>query len=193
MRDAESEDVDAANLRDIASGHAHALGEFYDRHAGAVYGLAVRILGDASEAEEVVQDVFVQVWRQARTYDRSRASARGWLLMMARSRAIDRIRAMNARPRTHRASAGEVELSRLVDGRPAQDATLIDRESVGRIKAAMSDLPEAMRTALELAYYQGLTQSAIAEKLGEPLGTIKTRMRTALTRLRAALGPAEGA
>lgn len=183
--------ADAESLRGIAEGQPSALGEFYDRHAGVVYALAVRILKETAEAEEVVQDVFVQVWRHAKTYDVSRASARGWLLMMTRSRAIDRIRARQARPGTGPATSDAAPLSRLADSRPGQDAVLIDRESIARLEAALEDLPGPMRTALDLAYYEGLTQSAIADRLGEPLGTIKTRMRTALIRLRAALRPAE--
>lgn len=182
--------ADAESLRGIADGQTRALGEFYDRHAGVLYALATRILKDAAEAEEVVQDVFVHVWRHAKTYDRTRASARGWLLMMTRSRAIDRIRARRARPGTGPATSDAAGLSRLADSSPAQDAALIDLESIARLKAALGELPEPMRVALDLAYYEGLTQSAIADRLGEPLGTIKTRMRTALTKLRAALRPA---
>lgn len=179
--------ADAESLSGIAKGQPRALGEFYDRHAGVVYALAIRMLKDAAEAEEVVQDVFVQVWRHAKKYDVTRASARGWLLMMTRSRAIDRIRARQARPGTGPATSGAAGLSRLADSRPGQDAELIDRESIARLEAALEDLPEPMRAALDLAYYEGMTQSAIADRLGEPLGTIKTRVRTALTRLRAAL------
>jgi RNA polymerase sigma-70 factor (ECF subfamily) len=184
--------ADAESLRGIANGQSRALGEFYDRHAGALYALACRMLNDASEAEEVVQDVFVHVWRHAKTYDGTRASARGWLLMMTRSRAIDQIRARQARPGTRSTTSDAAGLSRIADLSPGQDAALIDRESVARLKAALGELPEPMRVALDLAYYQGWTQSAIAEQLGEPLGTIKTRMRTALTKLRAALRPVEG-
>lgn len=184
--------ADSDNLRGIADGEARSLGDFYDRHAGASYALALRMLNDAADAEEVVQDVFVHVWRHAKTYDGTRASARGWLLMMTRSRAIDRIRARQARPGTGPVTSDPFGLSRIADPRPGQDRALIDRESVERLKAALLELPEPMRVALNLAYYQGLTQSAIAEQLGEPLGTVKTRVRTALTKLRTALRPAEG-
>lgn len=184
--------ADSDTLRGIASGEARALGEFYDRHAGASYALALRMLNDAADAEEVVQDVFVHVWRHAGTYDGTRASTRGWLLMMTRSRAIDRLRARQARPGTGPATADPAGLSRIADARPGQDRALIDQESVERLKTALGELPEPMRVALDLAYYQGLTQAAIATQLGEPLGTIKTRMRTALTKLRAALRPADG-
>ena len=184
--------ADAESLRGIAAGQPRALGELYDRHAGVLYALASRMLKDASEAEEVVQDVFVQVWRHAVTYDATRASARGWLLMMTRSRAIDRIRARQARPGTGPSTSDAASLSRIADSSPGQDIALIDLESIARLKAALGELPEPMRVALDLAYYEGLTQSAIADRLGEPLGTIKTRMRTALTKLRAALRPAEG-
>jgi RNA polymerase sigma-70 factor (ECF subfamily) len=182
--------ADAESIRGIADGQSRALGEFYDRHAAVVYALALRMLKDAAEAEEVVQDVFVHVWRHAKTYDRTRATARGWLLMMTRSRAIDRMRARQARPGLGPGTSDAAGLSRLADATPGPDAALIDLESIARLKSALGELPEPMRVALDLAYYQGLTQAAIADRLGEPLGTIKTRMRTALTRLRTALQPA---
>ena len=180
---------DGAVLR-IAGGDTAALGELYDRHGGAVYGLALRILQDAPEAEEVVQDVFLHVWTHASRYDGGRASVTGWLLMMARSRAIDRLRARQSRP-GNRTAAGDADLIHLADTGLGQEAAAIIRQSAERLQAAFRDLPETMRAALELAYYEGLTQAAIAERLGEPLSTVKTRMRTGLLKLRAALERAE--
>ena len=175
-------------IRAIAEGDTAALGALYDQQAGVLYGLAVRILNDAGDAEEVVQDVFVHVWRYAGRYDGHRASVTGWLLMMTRSRAIDKGRARQARPGTGSASSPD-DLPRVPDAAPGPDAILLGDESAKRLVAAMRDLPEAMRAAIDLAYYEGLTQSAIALRLGEPLGTVKTRMRTALIKLRAALQP----
>lgn len=179
--------MDEAVILRIANGDHSALGTLYDLHGRAVYTLALRIVGDPAEAEDVTQDVFLQVWRGAATYDKGRAAVAGWLLMMARSRAIDRIRARQARPIG--SESGEIAIAGLADGSAGQEAAVITGQAVERLKAALQELPNTMRAAIELAYYEGLTQSAIAERLGEPLGTVKTRMRTALQKLRLALGP----
>lgn len=179
--------MDEAVILRIANGDHSALGTLYDLHGRAVYTLALRIVGDPAEAEDVTQDVFLQVWRGAARYDKGRGAVAGWLLMMARSRAIDRIRARQARPIG--SDSGEIAIARLADGSAGQEAAVISGQAVERLKAALQELPNTMRAAIELAYYEGLTQSAIAERLGEPLGTVKTRMRTALQKLRLALGP----
>ena len=169
----------------IAAGQGDALAALYDRHAGAVFTLAVRIVRERAEAEEVVQEVFTQAWRQAARYDASRATVIGWLLMIARTRAIDRVRARQAKPDAPRAAA----LPDVASGDPAQDAVVVTNESAARVRRALHDLTDTLRTPLELAYFEGLSQSAIASRLNQPLGTIKTRMRTALSKLRAALDP----
>lgn len=186
MIDDGSRQVDEAVIRQIAGGDHGALGALYDLHGRTVYTLALRVVGDPAEAEEVVQDVFLQVWRGAARYDAGRASVAGWLLMMARSRAIDRVRARQARPAGD--AAGDVTIARLADSAVGPEARVITGQAVERLKAALQDLPATMRAAIELAYYEGLTQSAIAERLGEPLGTVKTRVRTALQKLRSSLG-----
>lgn len=190
MRDDGSRQMDEAVVRQIVNGDHGALGALYDLHGRTVYTLALRIVGDPAEAEEVVQDVFVQVWRGAVRYDQGRATVAGWLLMMTRSRAIDRVRARQVRPIGD--GAFETTIARLADASAGPEASVISGQAAERLKAALYDLPNSMRAALELAYYEGLTQSAIAERLGEPLGTVKTRMRTALQKLRSALGQ-EGA
>ena len=177
--------MDEAVIHRIVAGDHNALGALYDLHGRAVYSLAVRIVSDPHEAEEVAQDVFLQVWRASTRYDRGRATVAGWLLMMTRSRAIDRVRARQARPIG--TDTGEFVIAGLADGAIGPEANVITGQAVERLKAALQELPKAMRAAIELAYYEGLTQSAIAERLGEPLGTVKTRMRTALQRLRLAL------
>lgn len=186
MRDDGSRLMDEAVILRIANGEHGALGTLYDVHGRAVYTLALRIVGDPAEAEEVTQDVFLQVWRGAARYDKKRATVAGWLLMMTRSRAIDRVRARQARPIG--TESPEFAITSLADGAAGQEATVITGQAVERLKAALQELPNTMRAAIELAYYEGLTQSAIAERLGEPLGTVKTRMRTALQKLRLALG-----
>lgn len=174
--------ADRAIVERVAAGDQAALGSLYDRHGRAVYSLACRIVTDRADAEDVVQEVFAQAWRQAARYEPLRATVIGWLLMMTRARAIDRVRARSARP-----VAAGMELPDLPDFAPGQEAAAISLESVERLKEALRELPAAQRTAIELAYYDGLTQADIAATLGEPLGTVKTRMRSALQKLRAAL------
>ena len=172
----------------MAAGDAAALGDLYDAHARSIYSLAVRILGDPTDAEDVVQDVFTQAWRQAARYDARRATVIGWLLMMTRSRSLDRVRARQARPDRTIATP----LPDLASGDPGQEAVALGVEDVTRLRAALGRLGDAARAPIELAYYEGLSQSAIAERLGQPLGTVKTRMRTALAQLREWLQQGEG-
>jgi RNA polymerase sigma-70 factor (ECF subfamily) len=167
----------------MAGGDAEALAELYDAHAGAIYSLAVRIVGDRRDAEEVVQEVFAQAWRQASRYDAGRATVIGWLLMMTRARALDRLRANHARPDGHSQSAVMEQPS----GAPTQEALLLSDEAVAHVREALNGLEESLRVPIELAYYEGLSQSEIAARLDQPLGTIKTRIRTAIGRLRSAL------
>lgn len=165
-----------ALLRSLASGDHRALGDFYDRYAGLVNALALRVLRDAAEAEDVVQEVFVQVWRQASRFDPARGSPEAWLCTIARSRALDRLRRRSARREEPSEAATPVALA------PHHEEALA-------VRSALAALGDDQRRALELAYYEGLTQTEIAARLGEPLGTIKTRIRTAMIRLREALGP----
>ena len=172
----------------MASGDASALGDLYDAHARSIYSLALRILGDQADAEDIVQEVFTQAWRQASRYDAARATVIGWLLMMARSRSLDRLRSRQARPDRTIAAP----LPDLASGAPGQEAVALSAEDVDRLRAALDRLGDAWRTPIELAYYEGLSQSAIAERLGQPLGTVKTRMRSALAQLREWLHQKEG-
>lgn len=158
-----------------------AAAELYDRHGAQVYALARRILRNDSDAEDVVQEVFSQAWRNAARYERERGSVVGWLLMITRTRSIDKIRARQSRPDTTAAVAP--------DQLPAADLpdALIMAEQAAVVRDALLSLPAPQRTALELAYYEGLTQQEIADRLSEPLGTVKTRIRAALTTLRVRL------
>ena len=177
-------DADRAAVIRMARGDQSAIGELYDRHARAVYSLALRMLTDASEAEDVVQDVFTQAWRQASRYDPSRAPVVGWLLVITRARTLDRLRARRSRL----APVGlETVPSDPVDPGPGQDLQAISHEEADRLRRALDELPDGQRQTIELAYYKGLSQSDIAEELQQPLGTVKTRMRTALLKLREAL------
>jgi RNA polymerase sigma-70 factor, ECF subfamily len=170
-------------VRRLADGDRTALADLYDRHSGVVYSLAYRIVGSA-DAEDVVQDVFAQAWRQAARYDPDRASAAAWLLNMTRTRAIDRLRANRTRQRL---SIDDGALGQSAQAEADQEQGAIHAERASRVRAALGMLAAAQRQALELAYYAGLTHNEIAERLGEPLGTIKTRIRSALLKLRAAL------
>ena len=167
----------------MAAGDTSALGDLYDAHAQNVYRLALRMLRDRADAEDIVQEVFTQAWRQASRYDATRATVIGWLLMMTRTRALDRLRARQARAdRTVPTSLAEIPIAE-----PGQDVVALTAEAASRVREALRGLGESLRTPIELAYYEGLSQSAIAERLGQPLGTVKTRMRTAMMRLRQVL------
>ena len=176
--------ADRAALGRMARGDESGLAELYDRHARLVFSLALRILQNRADAEDVVQEVFAQVWTQARRYEGERGSVAAWMLMMARSRAIDRLRARRARPE---AGGQTGDTQNMADLSPTQDVLLLSNEEVGKLRQALDALPAAQRTALELAYYEGLTHAEIAERLSEPLGTIKTRIRQAVIKLRESL------
>jgi RNA polymerase sigma-70 factor, ECF subfamily len=175
MRD----DRAGALLERIAAGDQAALGELYDIFAPLVNGLALRIVRDTADAEDVVQEVFVQIWRQAARYDAARGTPEAWLCTMARTRALDRLR--------RRASRRE----ETEDQAPPPTDVPRNEERLA-VREALQVLSPDQRRALELAYYEGLTQTEIAARLGEPLGTVKTRIRSAMIRLRDALGRANG-
>jgi RNA polymerase sigma-70 factor (ECF subfamily) len=175
--------ADQAALARMARGDSSALAELYDRTSRLVFSLALRILRNREDAEDVVQDVYAQAWAQAGRYDTSRGAVAAWLLTMTRSRAIDRLRSRQARPET----ASEARAEDVADSAARQDLQLLSAEQVERLRGALSQLPAAQRAALELAYYEGLTHAEIAERLSEPLGTVKTRIRQAVITLRESL------
>ncbi len=173
-------------FQQVADGDAGALAALYDAHGRAVFSLAIRIVNDQAEAEGVVQDVFSQAWRQAGRYDAARASVAGWLLMMARSRAIDRVRARGARPDAA-SPARDSGSVRLPDPARGQDVSVQTGEEAARLVTALANLPFLQRVAIELAYFEGLSQSQIADRLEQPLGSVKTRIQAGLMKLRVAL------
>lgn len=160
-----------------------ALAELYDRFGHAVYAIGLRVTGDAGAAEEISLDAFWQLWQQVERYDVSQGSLLNWLLTIARSRAIDWLRARAARKRTLAEDPTDMTQVR----RPDEVAELHQRGQL--VRQAMETLSPDQRAALSLAYYEGLSHSQIAARLQEPLGTVKTRIRQALGVLRRTLGP----
>ena len=182
--------ADLEVVRRMAEGDGQALATLYDRHSRVTFSLALRILAEPLEAEEVVQDVFAQAWRQASRFDRSRGAVVAWLLMMTRSRAIDRLRARRGQPPLE--GDHPSALRDAADTAPPVDLALLTADDLVRVRAALDALPEAQRMAIELAFHEGLTHTEVAERLEQPLGTIKTRIRVGLLRLRAALPSPSG-
>lgn len=175
-------DLDA--MARMARGDQAALAHLYDRHATAVYSLALRVVRRQEDAEDVTQQVFTQAWRSSARYDQSRGVVAAWLLMMARSRAIDCLRRRN--PARDGISDDE-RLAAIPDPGPSVEYVVATNEQVERVRTAIDALPAEQRLAVELAYYDGLTQSEIAARTATPLGTVKTRVRSALQTLRTAV------
>jgi RNA polymerase sigma-70 factor (ECF subfamily) len=170
---------DAAVVRRIAEGDESALATLYDRWSQSVYSLVAHLLEDADGAEDVVEESFWQVWQRASSYDPSRGTVRSWLLTIGRSRALDRLRSRKRNPEDF---AADLTVIRDPRSDPSQEAEGAERRQL--VYAALVELPEEQRHALELAYFRGLSQSEIAAVLGEPLGTVKTRMRLGMQKLR---------
>jgi len=174
-----AQENDVALLNAVAAADEVALAQLYDRYRAILFGLLMRILNNREEAEDVLQEVFLQVWRKAADFDESRGRPFTWLVTLARSRGIDRLRALAARDRVAEAGAREPseEISDAVT-----DA--FKSEQRGLVSDALAKLPDEQKRPIMLAYFEGLTQSEIAKSLGAPLGTVKTRMRTGMIRLR---------
>jgi RNA polymerase sigma-70 factor, ECF subfamily len=173
-----------ARLADrIRSGDAEGLGELYDRYASVALATALRVVGSRDEAEDVVHDAFVTVWRKIDRFDPERGALRAWLMTVVRNRAIDRVRARRASIDLD--DADERSLLRTGPNPTWEDA--LRRASAGDLQAAMAELPDEQRRAVELAYFQGYTYREVAEVTGVPAGTANGRLRLALARLRAAL------
>ena len=170
-------------LTRIAQQDREALSQLYDRYARVMYSLAFKILNSVEEAEEVVLDVFSQVWRTAQNYDSQRGRVDNWLFLMTRSRSLDRLRKSLRQSKIIDASTQVVQEKSIVFADNPEEKLLI-RERRELIIAALEQLPETQRQVIELAYYQGLTQSEIASRMQISLGTVKTRVRLALKKLR---------
>lgn len=171
---------DTELLRAIARGDEQALASLYDRYKSILFGLLLRILNSRAEAEDTLQEVFLQVWQRAATFDETRGRAFTWLVTIGRSRAIDRLRTIKSRARAgeeaSREAAPDVVSDSEKDAIRSQEAEVVRR--------ALREIPVEQRRLLDMAYFEGLTQTEISERTAVPLGTVKTRMRSAMKKLR---------
>src|SRR5918912_2660756 len=185
-----SADIDRYLIRLMASGDEGALGALYDRWVTLVHSLVLRLLADADEAEDVVEETFWQAWRQAERYEQERAAVYTWLTTIAGSRALDRLRARRRRQEEAWSQLGFSDVESITLSAPAADNPLAGAEQAERraiVARALTALPPEQRETIELAYFGGLSQSEIAEQTGQPLGTVKTRVRLAMEKLRESL------
>jgi RNA polymerase sigma-70 factor (ECF subfamily) len=182
---------DAELVGRVAHGDESALGQLYDRFGAVLYAVAFRVVGQRADAEEVVMEAFAQAWREAGRFDTGRGSVAAWLTVMARSRALDRVRSQARRERITNTAAREAPETApaMSGGFQAPGTALLDEERARAVSTALAALSPPQRQAIELAYYEGLSQSEIAERLREPLGTIKTRVRLGMQKLRESLRP----
>jgi RNA polymerase sigma-70 factor (ECF subfamily) len=167
---------DAELMAGIVDKDREAFGLFYDRHASVLFSLCVRILRDGRDAEDALQEIFLQIWREAHRFDASRASARTWLFTLARSRALDRYRSRRSRDQHTTAQTPEMESV----GSGDSEGDSVRRQHV---RQQLAKLSEAERQVITLSYYDGYTQEEIANRLEEPLGTVKSRVRSGLKKL----------
>lgn len=166
---------DLAAVMAVKSGDQQAMAELYDRYSSVVYAVALRVLGDSGRAEDVLQEVFLQLWRNPGAFDSARGSLGAWLAVITRNRAIDALR--RRKP--------ETDLEDVIVSVAPDLASEADRaRAAQKVRSALGTMPAAQRSALEMAYFDGLSHSEIANKTGEPLGTIKTRIRAGLIALR---------
>ncbi len=179
----------ATLLPAIARGDVSAFEALYDRHASTIYAVLLRILCNSDDAQEVLQETFVKAWTSAKMFDAVRGSEIAWLISIARSRGIDRLRSRKIRVEREDEAGREIAVRGAFVDRSTGDDHAIQAQERVAVRGALAELPEAQRIALELAYFEGLSQSEIAERLGEPLGTIKTRMQLGMKKLRDRLQP----
>lgn len=186
------ESSDAELMRAIGRQDAGAFEALYDRYSRLVFSTAYRVLGDSQGAEDVAQDVFVRLWRTPDRYVEERGRFLGWLLSVTRNRAIDEVRARGRRPLSESQVGDPTSGTSVTEDAPSEAAAIeIERAEIvdqrAMVRKALAELPEEQRVAIELAYYKGLTQVEIAKVLQAPLGTVKTRVRLGMRKLRVAL------
>lgn len=168
---------DAALIARMRAGEQSAMADLYDRYSGVVYGVALRVLASTTAAEDVVQEIFLQLWRNPQAFDAERGRLAPWLAVIARNRAIDHLR-----KRPMESDIDELPISTGVD----LESDSAQKLAIEKVRGVLAQLPPDQRKALEMAYFEGMTHTEIAGKTGEPLGTIKTRIRTGLLALRKA-------
>jgi RNA polymerase sigma-70 factor (ECF subfamily) len=174
----------------IAGRDQHAFSQLYDATSRLVYGMVLRLVRDAAVAEDITMEVFMQIWRTATSYDTSRGSVNAWLITVARSRAIDWIRSSTARFDQHKQplDAGPEP----TDHHATPEASVLDKDRAAFVRQALAGLPPEQRQLIELSYFSGLSQTEMAAQLSLPLGTVKSRVRIGMTRLRELLAPYTG-
>ena len=169
---------DAALVTRLCGGDQNAMADLYERYSGIVYGVALRVLGDTTAAEDVLQEIFLQLWRRPQAYNADRGGLAPWLAVIARNRAIDVLR-----KRPPEEDLNELPVAVGID----LEDVAAQRLAVEKVRRAIAQLPQEQRNALEMAFFEGLTHAEIANKTGEPLGTVKTRIRSALMAVRKAV------
>ena len=181
-------EAEIALLQRVATGDRLAFAELYDRFSGVLFSTAYRVLNNQQAAEDVLQDVFVQIWEKAPLYDPSRGKPMTWAVTLTRNKAIDRLRSTQRRSRLQDDVQRESETFEQFDDRSSFDA-VVSGERGELVRDALQKLSQDQREAIELAFFSSLTQNEIAERLGEPLGTVKARIRRGMMKLRDVLGP----
>jgi RNA polymerase sigma-70 factor (ECF subfamily) len=175
-------------LAAVANGDQKAFSQLYDRLSSPLYSLAVRMLGDAAEAQDALQDVFLQIWRRAGSYDPEQSSVFSWAVLMTRSRVIDRLRARGRRSRVVVYPGDECKIHEVVSANASAGESAADtvnrNDEAARVRSILNQLPSDQREAIELAFFSDLTHHEIAQRLNQPLGTIKARIRRGLLRLK---------
>jgi len=185
---AERAHFDAELLRRMGRSDREAFAQLYDRFSRPLFATALRILHDTAEAEDIVQDVFLALWEKATAYEVGRGSAFAWAVTLTRNRAIDRVRMRKRRSELLAETTAEDAGTQPSESGPDSSDGLVLKEQAGAVRAAVASLPADQQRAVELAFFSGLTQLEIAQKLSEPLGTVKARIRRGLLRLRDTLG-----
>ena len=181
-------EAEIALLRRVAQGDRRAFEELYDRFSGVLFSIAYRVLNNREAAEDVLQDVFIQIWEKASLYDPARGKPMTWAVTLTRNKAIDRLRSTQRRNRLQDDVEREAETFEQFDDRSSFDA-VASGETSKLVRDAIQKLSKDQREAIELAFFSSLTQTEIAERLGDPLGTIKARIRRGMMKLRDVLSP----
>ncbi len=179
---------DCELLRETARGDHTSLAELHRRYSGVLMATAFRVLNNAKDAEEVVQEAFVQIWEKASVYDSGRGKPLTWAMTLTRNKAIDRLRRVQRRSRLHDDIEQEARIwDRIAENDSSEEAVAHETQAI--VRSAVIQLSDAQRRAIELAFFGGLTQHQIAEQLSEPLGTVKARIRRGMMKLRQIIGP----